>query len=199
MSELFASLDRSAFLFFNRAIANPVFDFFFLFITDGRNWIVAGILLAALYVWKKRKEAAVGLSLGVVCFAITDSATYRLLKPLFGRIRPCHPQAFVEGGRFLLGHNKFLSFPSNHAANAFGLATLLTLMYPKRWYWYFPIAAAVAFSRVYVGLHWPLDALGGAVFGAAIGAAVYYGYRAAALRFTRLPRLPAQLPPHPRS
>jgi undecaprenyl-diphosphatase len=173
MVDCILSLDRAVFLLFNRDIANPVFDFVFLTITNGRNWVIPGIIFAALYIRAKRKEAFFGLALGVVTFATTDAVTYRVLKPLFGRLRPCHPEFFIEGGRFLLGNNPFLSFPSNHAANAFGLATLLTLLYPRRWYWFFPPAAAVAFSRTYVGLHWPLDILAGAAFGAIAGAAVY--------------------------
>jgi undecaprenyl-diphosphatase len=177
MLDFILSIDKTLFLFFNSTIANPVFDAFFLFITNGRNWLYLGLIILGLYIWHQKKHAITGIILGGITFAITDAGCYRILKPLFGRPKPCHPQHLVEGGRFLLGYKPYLSFPSNHAANAFGLAMLFTLMYPKRWYWLMPVAALVAFSRVYVGVHYPLDIIAGAIVGAGAGAGVYYGWK----------------------
>lgn len=181
--------DTSLFLFLNTALANPVFDVFFTFITEGRNWLIPGIVMASVFVAVKRKQALLVLFLGFLVICLTDPIAYRIFKPWVGRYRPSHPEHFVEGARFLLGNKGGFSFPSNHASNAFGLATFLTLFYPRRWAWYFGIAGAVAFSRIYVGVHYPLDIFGGLVLGFVCGTGVYYAYRGISyqiqLRWTR--------------
>ena len=64
------------------------------------------------------------------------------------------------------------SFPSGHATTSFACATVLALTFPRLWLPLFVLAAAIAWSRVYVGVHFPLDVLAGAVLGAAIGLVV---------------------------
>jgi membrane-associated phospholipid phosphatase len=64
------------------------------------------------------------------------------------------------------------SFPSGHATTSFACATVLALMIPGLALPVFVLAAAVAWSRVYVGVHFPLDVLAGAVLGVAIGLSV---------------------------
>jgi undecaprenyl-diphosphatase len=73
------------------------------------------------------------------------------------------------------------SFPSGHAASSFACATVLAASVPKAAPALYLLALAIGFSRIYVGVHWPLDVVGGAVLGVAIGAAL----------LTALPRLAA--------
>jgi undecaprenyl-diphosphatase len=93
-----------------------------------------------------------------------------MLKDAVGRIRPCEA---LDGVRLLVGCGGSPSMPSNHAANSFALAVPLFMSARSRLkYLFVLIAALVAYSRVYVGVHYPSDVLAGALLGAFIGSAV---------------------------
>jgi undecaprenyl-diphosphatase len=64
------------------------------------------------------------------------------------------------------------SFPSGHATIAFACATVIAWQVPRLAFPAFALAAAIAWSRVYVGVHWPLDVLGGAALGVLVATAL---------------------------
>jgi len=100
---------------------------------------------------------------------LTDQVNSNLVKFVFHRPRPCHlvdGKAVVEQVRLLVDCGSGYSFPSSHAVNNFGFATLMSFYY-RRWSWLFLLyASLMALSRVVVGVHYPSDILGGAVMGA---------------------------------
>ena len=101
------------------------------------------------------------------------------LKALVDRPRP--PLRYPEPKTLVpLPHDA--SFPSGHAATSFAAATMLSFAFPKLAPALYVLAAAVAFSRVYVGVHYPLDVLGGAV----LGVLVAVGLRVLVNRRTQL-------------
>jgi len=171
------NLDKSIFLFFNDKIANPVFDFIFPIITEPENWIIPGILGIAVFIYFEKKKALLIILLGLISFALTDAISYRIIKPLVGRLRPCNPEVLIAGGNFLMGHKSSFSFPSNHAANMFGIATVFYYFYKDKAVYFFGFACIIGFSRIYVGVHYPSDVLGGTLVGIIIGSGVFYSYK----------------------
>jgi undecaprenyl-diphosphatase len=108
--------------------------------------------------------------LTVIAVALSDW-TAMALKALIDRPRP--PLRYPEPKTLVpLPHDA--SFPSGHAATSFAAATMLSFAFPRFAPALYVVAAAVAFSRVYVGVHYPLDVLGGA----ALGVLVAMGLRA---------------------
>jgi undecaprenyl-diphosphatase len=99
--------------------------------------------------------------LTVIAIALSDWSSTGL-KSLVDRPRP--PLRYPEPKTLVpLPHDS--SFPSGHAATSFAAATMLSLSFPRFAPFLYVLAAAIAFSRVYVGVHYPLDVVGGAVLG----------------------------------
>jgi undecaprenyl-diphosphatase len=110
------------------------------------------------------------LLLTLIAVAVADWTSIAL-KALFDRPRP--PLRYPEPKTLVpLPHDA--SFPSGHAATSFAAATMLSFAFPRWTPAFLVLAAAVAFSRVYVGVHYPLDVIGGA----ALGVLVALGVRA---------------------
>ena len=176
MFHFLVQIDRSVFLFFNNTLSNPFFDTIFPIITEPRNWLIVALIAMIFFVFKEKKKALGIIALVLVAAALSDLIAYRILKPLFSRLRPCHPKFFIESGRFLIGMKSSFSFPSNHAMNMFTAATVLSYFYQKYSGYFFGFAALIGFSRIYVGVHYPLDIIGGATFGIILGSGVYWSY-----------------------
>jgi len=112
-----------------------------------------------------------------VCILLTvvlaDQLSSGVIKPFFDRLRPCHVPELTDNLRLLVGCGSGKSFVSGHATNHFGLAFCWIVLFGGRFRWIIPVllvwAASVAYSRVYVGVHFPGDILGGAVLGMLIG------------------------------
>ncbi len=166
-------IDTSFFFFFNRSIANPVFDVIMPFITNFNNWRIPIVIIWLFIMIRGGKKGRVaGVLLAFVLIG-TDQLSSSLLKPLVGRVRPCH---VLEHVRLLVGCGGKLAFPSSHATNMAGVAILFSFFYRKGTPYFVIIALAVGFSRIYVGVHYPLDVLGGFTLGTVTGAVIIYIY-----------------------
>ncbi|HEX3329821.1 MAG TPA: phosphatase PAP2 family protein [Gaiellales bacterium] len=140
-------------------------------------WMAIAAGLAVAGGASGRRAAAAGMG----SLAVTSALANAGLKHLHGRPRPDAVAAGIGAGR-AVRMPRSASFPSGHAASAFAFATaagaeLPVLALPLRC-----LAAAVAYSRVHGGAHYPGDVIGGAVLGGAIAAAVGRGMRRVAAR-----------------
>ena len=120
-------------------------------------------LVIGVWVYFRKKEALKVFLCLVVTVALSDMFAYRVLKPSIGRVRPNNQQEFPV--KLRIYGPKSHSFPSNHATNGFAAATTLSFFYPTWAFFYFGIAGVVALSRIYGGVHFPSDILGGALLG----------------------------------
>lgn len=140
-------------------------DKFFLFFTKlpgsvGQLWLIVGIVLCIFKKTRKTGAAVLISFAGVLLFGEL------LLKHAVMRLRPCQiDQAFA----MLIERPTSSSFPSTHSAFAFGAATAIFMNYRKAGVAAFIVAALVAFSRLYLFVHFPTDVLCGIVLGIAAG------------------------------
>ena len=166
MTDFFYSIDLLIFYFFNHTLSIGFLDKFFSIITNVNSWYIAYIILLGIS-WTKGglrgKIAVIGIILLIV---VSDQTGYRILKELFARARPCNALTDVLTP---LGCTGSFSFPSNHALNNFAAAMFFYKLFPKLKWVLFITASLIAISRVYLGLHYPSDIIGGAFIGLAFG------------------------------
>lgn len=173
MFETIEQLDQELLLTINRH-NTPFLDQFFYFLSN--KWAMIPLYMILLLIVLREFKNKTWLIIGVVALLIlaSDQFASGFLKPLVMRYRPCHnlfigPQLHLVNGEC----GGQYGFISSHAANTFALATFLGLLLRLKWpkllacllLW----AALVSYSRIYLGVHYPLDVIGGAMDGIIFG------------------------------
>jgi len=168
-------------------------DWLIPFFRNENLWAPLYIFLLVYVTLNFKKAGWVWCVLFFAAFACSDHLNSAILKPYFHRIRPCNTPELQGILQLLVPCGGGLSFPSSHAANHFamGIFSAITLSKNLKYAWVFFIlwAMLVSYAQVYVGVHFPLDVLAGAVVGGTIGALFAILFH---LRFKlRKPALPA--------
>ncbi len=173
MSTALQGFDEWLFRLGNLSAANSWFDTLMPVITS--NSYVVPVLLAyvAGVLWRGTVRDQVFILLVILAIVLADQSV-TLWKQVFMRPRPC--QALTDI-RLLVPCGTGKSFPSGHATNNFAGAMLAALCYRRWGKLLFIWAVAASYSRVYCGVHYPLDLLGGAVWGCIISSAVFFVYQ----------------------
>ncbi len=159
------TLDRHLFLFINIDLANSFFDFLMPLVTNKKNWYIPIGISWVLLIWKGGKKGKVVALLIIPILILSDQASSSWLKPLFGRIRPCSVLTDIN---LLVRCGSGYSFPSSHATNISATFTLFIYFYRKHTVIWIAIILLVSLSRIYVGVHYPLDVVGGFMIGTTI-------------------------------
>lgn len=166
------------------ALHTPWMDRFAWLLSETMMWLPAVFVLLYVLIKNKKVETVwIVLTLALL-FVFVDQIAASLIKPLVGRLRPTrNPEVlpYLDIVNAYLGGT--YGFPSNHAANVFAFAGFSALLFKNKTYSLsvFFWAILVAMSRIYLGVHYPLDTLGGAVFGC-LSAWLFYALYACCMR-----------------
>jgi undecaprenyl-diphosphatase len=186
--------EREAFLWLNGS-HTPFWDSFVWLYSGKAVWIPLALWILFTVCYRKTwKESLLILICLALVITLCDQFASGICKPLFARLRPTHHPDFCEqvqiignyrGGRY--------GFISSHAANAFGFAVFTLLLFRDRRYTLtiLPWSLLMAYTRIYMGVHFISDILPGALAGSLFGFAGYKLYR----RMRRITGKPADGPP----
>jgi len=177
-------LDTWLFLKINTVFTNPVFDTVLPLWRDSELWVPLYLFLIIFALMNFGKKGWIWILFAIINVTLTDQASSSLIKKWIARIRPCNEEALVGKMRLLLEHcSGGFSFTSSHATNHFGFAMfvfLTTRHFMGKWSrWLLVWAASISYAQVYVGVHYPVDILMGALLGMGIGTitAKYYNQK----------------------
>jgi len=158
-------LDALAFLFVNlRSYHNKWLDIV-MWLTTQMGSMLAAFVLAGVFFWTNHQRLAAEVIFGIFTLWMFVEIT----KALTDRARPF---VTLAGSRVVGWRTLGRSFPSGHTSQMFFLATLLNLHFRPEMRWtavLYAVAVLVGFTRIYVGVHYPRDVLGGAVLGSIWG------------------------------
>ena len=163
MIDTIVEIDKQIMVFLNKTISNPIFDFIMPIITNQNFLVFFGLILIGYLAYFGGKRGRITIVLLLIAAGFSDAICFQIIKPWVGRIRPSHE--FYEYINLLVSKGGKYSFPSNHAANSFVFATVLSYFYDRNRISLYILASTIAFSRVYVGVHYPLDIIFGSIIG----------------------------------
>lgn len=176
MVETIIGWDEQIFHWINTGWSNGILDVVFPFFRERDNWIPLYLLLIVFALVRFKKYAWPFILAAVLTAGVSDVVSSRIVKPGVERLRPCRQENMEVVLRAKCGSG--FSFTSSHASNHFAVATFFILTLGRIWRWSRPLwfvwAAMISIGQVYVGVHFPLDVLMGAILGGLIG---YLGYR----------------------
>ncbi len=184
MLEKIISLDKELLVFLNNLGATQ-YDGFWLLITKQTNWILFFLLLL-YFIGKKfgAKQTLILLLFVALLVTISDQTT-NLFKYGFQRLRPCSDPSINTMIRVVKSSATF-SFFSGHAASSMAVSMFIFLNISKFYKYTFLLfiwPLFFAYSRIYLGLHFPIDIITGYIFGASLGFLMYKLYQSLRVKY----------------
>lgn len=181
MLEKLLDLDKELFLKLN-ALHSSFFDFIMYWSSNKLVWVPLYILFAYILV-KFYNKQSLPIILGLlIVVGLSDLISVHFFKNIFLRLRPCHDPSISDLVHLVKDHcGGQYSFYSSHASNHFAIATWMSIFLSKKIKYsavfLFLWAVLIAYSRIYLGVHYPLDVIFGALMGFIIAFLCYYLYK----------------------
>jgi len=168
LTEFILHIDKQLFVFINSVLANPVLDMLCPFFRNQKNWYLLYAVFAYLLYRQYNFRALYVIAATALLILLSDQVSANLIKNVVQRLRPCNDELFKNQVRLLVNCGKGYSFVSAHASNHFALAVFLSAMLKNISWLRMALlmwAACIAFSQVYVGVHYPADVITGGILG----------------------------------
>lgn len=173
MFEEIIKLDHQLFQAINTGLSNGFFDWLMPIMRNKYTWIPLYIAIIFFAIRAYKVKGLYFVMFLAATVGLADFGSASIVKPIFKRDRPCNEVAFEAQviSRVNCGSGK--SFPSTHASDHFSIAVFLVMTFKRKWKYFTAIAlfwaSIICFAQVYVGVHFPIDVIVGALFGSLIG------------------------------
>jgi len=179
MLEQIVNWDKQLLLTLN-SYHNPWLDRFMWLLSDTILWIPLLLVFLVILIRNRQSRAMILLLTFAVLFLVTDQVSSSIIKPLVERLRPSHDPEFGDWVNIVNNYRGGMyGFVSSHASNVFGFAFLSLLLFR---FWPYTVtiliwACLISYSRIYLGVHYPLDVIFGMLLGILSATFVFMLYR----------------------
>jgi len=170
--EIIQNIDVEIFLFLN-GMHNSFFDVIMFWISKTTPWIPLWIFFIYLIIKQYGKKSVFVVLALLIAVGLADFISVHAFKNVFERLRPCHNSQIQDLVHIVNNHcGGNYGFVSSHASNTFAISSFMSLAlsrtYKNSYIWFTLWAFIIAYSRIYLGVHFPADVIGGAVLGSVI-------------------------------
>ncbi len=170
---LLKSWDKDLFLFLN-GMHSSIWDYSMTLFTLTPTWLIFYATILVI-IAKKHGKKSLFIFFAIALMILFTDQFSGILKHTVQRLRPSNDPAFSQLVHVFFRKGGQFGFVSAHAANTFAFATFTTLLFRNRKYamFIFPWAMVIAYSRIYLGVHYPADVICGAILGVGVGIGIY--------------------------
>ncbi len=191
MLDFFLEIDKQLFLILN-GLHSSFFDQVMYYISEKTTWIPLYLVLLYMVFRKYRWKGFLLLVFMVILVTLSDQLSV-LAKNTFMRLRPSHEPSLERLVHIVRGHcGGRYGFVSSHAANTFSLTIFINFLIGDRFRFMVPVmltyAVLNAYSRIYLGVHYPGDVIFGGLLGVLIGWFVYFLW-SKVIKYTKSPKV----------